>query len=44
VQAELAFYLPSSSSNVMSGQVVPFAGGWVTRVARLKKAAIAEGD
>lgn len=29
-QAELALFLASQNSNFISGQVVPFAGGWVT--------------
>jgi 2-keto-3-deoxy-L-fuconate dehydrogenase len=29
-QAELVTYLASSSSDFIAGQVVPFAGGWVT--------------
>ena len=28
--AELALFLASDKSDFMSGQVIPFAGGWVT--------------
>lgn len=29
-QAELVLYLASRCSNFISGQVIPFSGGWVT--------------